>query len=317
MCLKLALACTLSIAFALASLNPTLSSVPQATAEGPVSIQIRAQPTEITLGDHIRLLLTLRSPKDTNVEIPNIGQALSPFEVLKVRPTPTQRSNSPNNVIEVEYTITIFTVGQISIPPVAVYYTDEKGVRQVAASEEIPVVVRSTMGSGDPAGLRDIKPPVEIPRGPLPLREWGLTGIAAMAVLGSIGLLVRLIATRRPREIIPEIGGPPPREWARAELTRIAAMDLPERGEYKRYYALLANCTRRYLAGEYGPWAMGCTTRELNQEMERRGLDRWQTRVVSGLLDECDAVRWAQYMPARERARQALTMAYTILNEEA
>ncbi len=47
--------------------------------------------------------------------------------------------------------------------------------------------------------------------------------------------------------------------------------------------------------------------------MLKRGLDRWQVRVASGLLEQCDAVVYAQYRPAPERADADLTAAYEIV----
>jgi hypothetical protein len=47
--------------------------------------------------------------------------------------------------------------------------------------------------------------------------------------------------------------------------------------------------------------------------MVRRGMDRWQARVVGGLLDQCDAVVYAHYRPAVERADADLTAAYEII----
>jgi hypothetical protein len=47
--------------------------------------------------------------------------------------------------------------------------------------------------------------------------------------------------------------------------------------------------------------------------MLKRGLDRWQVRVASGLLEQCDSVVYARYRPAAERADADLTAAYEIV----
>ena len=44
-----------------------------------------------------------------------------------------------------------------------------------------------------------------------------------------------------------------------------------------------------------------------------RGTDRWHARIILGLLDECDSVKWAHYAPDANRAQRALTMAYEIV----
>jgi hypothetical protein len=47
--------------------------------------------------------------------------------------------------------------------------------------------------------------------------------------------------------------------------------------------------------------------------MSRRGHDRWQARLVGGLLSQCDAVVYAHYRPAGGRADADLTAAYEIV----
>jgi hypothetical protein len=43
------------------------------------------------------------------------------------------------------------------------------------------------------------------------------------------------------------------------------------------------------------------------------GVDRWQARLVGGLLRECDAIVYAGYLPASARADGNLTTAYEIV----
>jgi hypothetical protein len=47
--------------------------------------------------------------------------------------------------------------------------------------------------------------------------------------------------------------------------------------------------------------------------MRNLGHDRWQVRVAGGLLTQCDAVVYARYRPAAERADADLTAAYEIV----
>jgi hypothetical protein len=102
-----------------------------------------------------------------------------------------------------------------------------------------------------------------------------------------------------------------PEETAREELDRIAAqLRGPER--YREYYSGIAICIRRYITERYGFAAVALTTPELEARMVRLGLDRWQARLVGGLLSECDDVVYARYTPANERAEAVLMMAYEI-----
>ena len=83
-----------------------------------------------------------------------------------------------------------------------------------------------------------------------------------------------------------------------------------------RAYRGLAALVRRVLADRYSLPANALTSRELQRRMESHGVDRWQTRLVGGFLDECDAVVYAGYLPAAERRQADLTMAREIVESE-
>jgi hypothetical protein len=78
-------------------------------------------------------------------------------------------------------------------------------------------------------------------------------------------------------------------------------------------YRAMALLVRESLASRYGFPARALTTRELARRMEAEGVDRWQARLVGGLLEECDAVVYAGYRPALERRSADLTMAMQVL----
>ncbi|MGE5595616.1 MAG: hypothetical protein ACM3S1_06215, partial [Hyphomicrobiales bacterium] len=78
-------------------------------------------------------------------------------------------------------------------------------------------------------------------------------------------------------------------------------------------YRSLAALVRGFIAERYGFPAHALTTGELQQRMEAQGVDRWQARLVGGLLEECDSVVYAGYRPAPERREADLTVAQEIL----
>ncbi len=84
-------------------------------------------------------------------------------------------------------------------------------------------------------------------------------------------------------------------------------------GDFAAYYGVLASTVRDYLTYRFGFPAFALTTVELQGQMVFRGMDRWQARLVGGLLSQCDAVMFAHYRPAGERADADLTAAYEII----
>ena len=126
--------------------------------------------------------------------------------------------------------------------------------------------------------------------------------------VGSLRAVKRHAAYVPPPVVVEEM----PEDRARVVLdTAGAGFSLG--GDYIEYYSSIGVTVRRYLTERYGFPAFALTTRELETEMLRRGLDRWQVRVASGLLEQCDAVVYANYRPAAERADADLTAAYEIV----
>ncbi len=80
-----------------------------------------------------------------------------------------------------------------------------------------------------------------------------------------------------------------------------------------RAYRALATVVRHLLSNRYGFPAFALTTAELQRRMEAEGVDRWQSRLVGGLLQECDAVVYSGYRPAQERRQADLNMAREIV----
>jgi hypothetical protein len=81
-------------------------------------------------------------------------------------------------------------------------------------------------------------------------------------------------------------------------------------------YRELAAVVRGFLTRHYAFPAHALTTFELQQHMESEGVDRWQARLVGGLLEECDAVVYAGYLPAMERREADLNMAREIVGPD-
>ena len=68
-----------------------------------------------------------------------------------------------------------------------------------------------------------------------------------------------------------------------------------------------------FVGYRFGFNARALTTAELQQRMVAVGVERWQARLVSGLLDRCDGAVYARRRPDPTSADHDLTMAYEIV----
>jgi hypothetical protein len=220
--------------------------------------------------------------------------------------------------IRIRYEVAFFSPGAAQIPALAIPTLGADGAQGVVNSAPIPIEVESVLPPGaDAAEVRDLKPQIELPF------SAGVSRRAVMAALAFV-LGVSLLAAaaiwwlwRRnmraaPAPVLMDVASSP-ETAARAELQRIAGLGLLDAGDCRTYHALIAACVRRFLSDHYGFPAFAMTTSELRAHMESEGVGRWQARLVAGLLSECDAVNYARYTPARERAESNLSMAFEIV----
>ena len=283
------------------------------SGEEPVVVTATADRGRVTVGDPITITLTVEHDAGVEVVLPADPAAFGEFEVLEVR-RPEERSlGGGRSQVRVIYVVAAFATGSLALPSLDVTYRDASGLSGTVASPPIAIAVESVLPPGEtPQDVRDLKPQLTVPGG-LPAYVRPAFGAMASLVVLAAGLLLIRSPLLRRRATAPAPPLPLPEDVARAELDRIAGLELLGRGEHKTYYQLIGACVRRYLTDRYGFPAFAMSTTELEQQMIERGVGRWQARLVAGLLAECDSVRYAQYVPAPARAEGDLTAAYEIV----
>ena len=278
----------------------------------PVTVRASVDRERVTVGDRITLTIVVQHDARLSLDALERAAAFGDFEVLAVEPPQERALDNGRVETTLAFTVAVFRTGDLEIPAIAVPYADADGNPTTATAPGVPISVASVIPPGEsPADIRDLKPQLGVPGGAPAYVRPALIAAPVVIVVGMALLLARVLRRRR----VPVPAGPPPlpEDEARAELERIAALRLPESGAHKEHYRLISGCIRRYLTGRYDLSAVALTTAELEEQMGGRGVDRWQARLVSGLLQECDDVRYGQYAPAAARADADLTAAFEIV----
>jgi hypothetical protein len=285
-----------------------------ALAEAPVVVDMQIDsPDQVTVGDRLTYVITIEA--DGGVEF-SLVQSSLPAE-LEVVGTPRTTSRSLGNgrvEIKLTFQLAVFVPGDVIVPPLSLRYFGkdiEGGSIQTQASR---ISVASVLPSGGDVEPRDLKPQAKLGLGS---PAWVAPAVAAasiaLIVVGTLLLWrVRILRRRAAYVPAPAIVAEVPEDRARVVLDR-TGVDFGADGDYVVYYRSIGVTVRSYLTERYGFPAFALTTRELESEMLRRGLDRWQVRVAGGLLTQCDSVVYAHYRPAAERADADLTAAYEIV----
>lgn len=285
-------------------------------AQAPVGMSATIDRDGVTVGDRIRVTVTLTMPVDAHTDVTALEQQFGDLELLFVGLPHEQTLPDGRKVIEQVYEVAAFRTGAAQLPPLTATVRLGDGGTVTATTPALPITVHSVIPpTENPRDVRDLKPQAILPGGSSVAVRTLALGVAA-AALATVAALLLWRQLRRPRAVVaaPPVEPVSPAAVARAELDRIASLGLLERGELKPFHALLAACIRRYLTDQYHFPAFAMTTTELRRQMEDYGVGRWQARLVTGLLTESDAVNFAQYVPARARCEANLEMAYQIID---
>jgi hypothetical protein len=270
---------------------------------------VRLSRGTLFVGQQQKITLTVVTPVGATVEVDPAAPGWNGVEVIAV--TAQSRRDEPGRSVHtIELLVAPFLIGDIPFTPVVTVVTGP--VATPRALPETLLKVLSSLAPGDNGELSPLAAPVSIAGAESPfLRPAIVGGVFAATFLLVLGLFlaVRAIARRLRRALPPEVAPGPARGLGGAEAL---LADDPV-GAYRR----LATAVRTVLSERYGFPASALTTGELQRRMEAEGVDRWQARLVSGLLEECDAVVYAGYRPAFERREADLTMAREIVEASA
>ncbi|HKQ98956.1 MAG TPA: hypothetical protein VJV75_13860, partial [Candidatus Polarisedimenticolia bacterium] len=280
----------------------------------PVSIEVSAERTTATVGDPVRLTFRIRRPADAAVVTFDADRSLDAMTLLDQQEAAPK--TLPDGRVEETRVVTLaaYETGSKSLAPVRVVYRTADGKEGSVATAPVAVEVGSvlTAGQTNPA---DIKKPITLPE--RALWPWVLAGALVLAAL--LGYWLWRRSRRRPVEpeapVIPVVPPRPAHEIAFAELERLLASGLLERGEVKKFYIELAEILRRYLGARFGIDTFDRTTWEILEELRRVRPPENVTTMAREFLDACDLVKFARHHPDQEETRRTVERAYRLIDE--
>jgi hypothetical protein len=297
---------------ALAAAVVLLAQPDVAVAADPVVTSARVQgPATITVGDRFNLVISVEADSGSRV---SLAPGALPESLTVIGPPVVVSRDKGNGRSEITLTAqaAAFFVGDTQLPPLKLNVGDSAGAIRQVTTPPLSLSVTSTFPPVNNPEPRPLKPQAEIAR--VGTSAW--VYISGALAISAIVLFAALWVRRRQVAPVPVLDLDlillSPEDQARLELDRDAASDLAAR-DYPAFYSVLSTTVRRYLTERFGFPAFAFTTVELQRQMVARGIDRWQARLVGGLLEQCDAVVFAGYRPAPGRADSDLTAAYEIV----
>ncbi|RLT28541.1 MAG: hypothetical protein DWI48_00245 [Chloroflexi bacterium] len=298
------------VVLVLVSILTLAGSRPALAQQNPIDVTARTSAQQAVLGERFRIAVVVVHATDllVSVEPPARSAALQLVETL---PT-VHATNGPTVTSTFEYVLAAFSLGELAPPVQRVSWLNANGDTGSAQVAAPPLTIRSESAEAD-GTLRPLKPQLDVAGAPT---WWQQAAPYVGGVL--IAVVVLVFAVRwwlhRPRAVLaPTFGQSAAEADARVQLEALAATMPLTRGDYDGYYGTIAEVVRAFLQEEFGFGARALTTTELQQRMVALGVERWQARLVSGLLDRCDSAVYAHRRPDPASADHDLTVAFEII----
>lgn len=247
-------------------------------------------------GAPITMTVTATAPEGAAVRLPAFDRTFGAFDVR-----PAEQPVRVPGLESMQVTLVAWDAGSVEVPAVEVVARLADGTESTVTLPAVTVELSSLLGEGVPLTelASDIRGPVEISTGSW--RWWVAAGLAAVAALAFTWWL-------RSRGAAPEPEPPlPPAEWARRELDRLEAEDLPRRGEVDGFFVRLSDIVRTYIEGRYAIAAPDRTTQEfLREASTHRDLAGERANELGRFLRSADMVKFAAARPSEVACSAAM-----------
>jgi hypothetical protein len=288
--------------------TPVTRSAAQVT-EPAVEVTTSFREAAATIGDRVELIVAVTHPEDVVV---TVQRPVFPDAEVVSDGTPTVLTQADAMVLTTAtFTYQVFALGEVGTSPVTVRWVREDGTSGSLTAPGATLNLLSVRAAGDET-LRPLKPVLTIEGAP---PAWIVPAVATAAVAAIAGLIAAGVVAWRRRRPVEVVAAVPilPEEVARERLAAIRDEPLRDEADFQRFYGGIASIVRDYLGARFAFNAHALTTGELERRMTSHGVDRWQARLVSGLLDRCDRAVYARRYPDPASADHDLTVAYEIV----
>lgn len=266
----------------------------------------QADTDETLTGERFTIVVEVETEPGATVEIDPLAESWNGVELIQLVNVETTEE-SDYELHRLELVVAAFLPGTTEVVPVVSVIDD--GVVTSRELPALPLTVVPSLPADAPAQLAGNPAPLPIAGGRSPLLTPAIVlGATAVAVL--LGWIAwRFIRRYLERRRAHRRGAMSPPEPPTPMLPTPQAMASDPGIAYRKIAAVVRNA----LGEQYAFPAPALTTAELAHRMPLEGVDRWQARLVSGLLENCDAVVYAGFDPAEDRKRADLNIAEEIL----
>ena len=266
-----------------------------AYAIAPPDVTVSADRQTATVGDPIKVTVTVQHHKDWQQIAPTLPKTLGEFDILHDTTFVDRWGEGDHRLhFKRELTLAIFKPGGFWIPSLS-------GRTVVDAdtvdwqSDSLAIIIESVLDrpDADTTDIAGLKEPYVAPE---PKWYWWVSGALALAALALF-----IYYRGRKRASLPAFKAPPPPAWevALKELASIRSEVHPEEDGGRIWYFRLSDILRRYWDGRYGWQSIDQTTSEIVRQLPQAPFSPEQRMRAEEFLRHADRVRYAK-QPAME-----------------
>lgn len=274
-----------------------------------ITITTSVDKAEVFIGDLITYEVTIVHDSAITLVPPPLGANLGAFDVKDYDPDKEKKLDGGRIQTTTTFVLSTFTTGDYIIPPIPILFEMPDKSRKVMLAEPVPIKIKSMLeNAGDSVDIRPTKDPYEFKRNWVP---YYVVGGLIVALL--VGLILWWRLRKRPVAEEP-VDLRPPWEIAYEKLALLQSGPLLGEEKYKEFYIELTEIIRGFLGRVYRITVLDMTTEEFLAIFKGMELPEGLFTQTSDLLRHADLVKFAKYIPARERADEDFDLAHSIVS---
>jgi hypothetical protein len=274
-----------------------------------VDVRLEAAPRKATVGDLIQIDIFITTPQSYKIEIPQTGKQLGDFAILEFSSVSVKAERGgallqhSTRIIAAAY-----KTGKIVFPPLRIILVDNAGKQTELSSPPTAIEIQSVINLD--RGLKDLKKQAELPES-----RWLLWLALVLAAVILLFICRRFWKSRQASSPPPAtIPGKDALEVAESDLRALLARGIPASGEEKIFYVRISEIVKRILELGYLVVTAERTSLEILESLCRSpSINQNELDRIQKFLLECDAVKFAKYVPSMPEHQVAIDGAFAIL----
>lgn len=268
-----------------------------------VSATLRADSTQILIGDYLNVHLTVKTSNNIAVAFPTGNDTLGNLEVVSASKVDSTIDGS-NKIFSQLYTISAHDSGDYHAGPIKIYFKNSAGELDSILSNDIPIRV-NTLDVDTTKPFKAIKAPFNVSYSWQEFIYYIVAGIVLLLIL-----VIAILLWRSSKTATDNSGATKTKNsctyLGTNRIEKLEEEKIWQSHDVKLYYSRLTDILRLYVEYRYGWYAMESTTEEIQTEIENYNLKEKAKENLLAILRSADLVKFAKMIPLPDANMKAM-----------